>query len=133
MLTLTDARGITYHTNQYDSNGRVSQQTQAEGGVWLFAYTTSAGMITQTVVTDPAGKKTTHRFNGQGYPLEQKDDLGQTTVSTRNEANQVTATADALGRKTTLTYDAAANTTPTIAPAGKVTHDHNEPLFNRMT
>src|SRR2546425_698800 len=133
MLTLTDARGITFLTNQYDSNGRVIQQTQADGGVWLFAYNTSAGMITQTVVTDPAGKKTTHRFNGQGYPLEQKDDLGQTTVSTRNEANQVTATTDALGRKPTFTYDAAGNTTSIIDPAGNVTRFEYEPIFNRVT
>src|SRR2546427_11832554 len=103
MLTLTDARGITFLTNQYDSNGRVIQQTQADGGVWLFAYTTGAGMVTQTGVKDPAGKKTTHRVNGQGYPLGQKDDLGPTTGPPANEANQVAGTTDGAGRKTTIT------------------------------
>ena len=30
MLTLRDARGITFLTNEYDANGRVSRQTQAD-------------------------------------------------------------------------------------------------------
>jgi YD repeat-containing protein len=59
MLTLTDARGITYLTNEYDSAGRVSKQTQADGGTYQFAYTTSNGTITQTTVTDPNGKPQT--------------------------------------------------------------------------
>jgi len=38
--------------NQYDSQGRVSQQTSADGGVWQFAYTTDmSGNLIQTNVT----------------------------------------------------------------------------------
>ena len=68
MLTITDARGITSLTNEYDTAGRVSKQTQADGGVWQFAYTVTGGAVTQTVVTDPNGKRTTYRFTGQGVP-----------------------------------------------------------------
>lgn len=42
MLTITDARGITYLTNQYDSSGRVIQQTEADGGTFLFNWTPTA-------------------------------------------------------------------------------------------
>jgi RHS repeat-associated protein len=42
MLTIQDARGIVYLTNQYDSSGRVVQQTQADGGTFLFKWTPTA-------------------------------------------------------------------------------------------
>ncbi|MEW6247649.1 MAG: DUF6531 domain-containing protein, partial [Nitrospirota bacterium] len=41
MLTITDARGITYLRNEYDTSGRVVKQTLADGGVYQFAYTTA--------------------------------------------------------------------------------------------
>jgi hypothetical protein len=34
MKTLTDAKGITFLTNDYDSNGRVQQQTQADASTY---------------------------------------------------------------------------------------------------
>ena len=42
MLTIKDARGIVYLTNQYDANGRVSRQTLVDTGVWLYGYTLDA-------------------------------------------------------------------------------------------
>ncbi|MBZ5520893.1 MAG: Ig-like domain-containing protein [Acidobacteriia bacterium] len=39
MATIRDARGILYLSNQYDANGRVVQQTQADGSTYLFAWT----------------------------------------------------------------------------------------------
>jgi YD repeat-containing protein len=39
MLTIKDARGIIYLTNQYDGNGRVTLQTQADSTTYQFAYT----------------------------------------------------------------------------------------------
>ena len=39
MLTIQDARGIVYLTNQFDSSGRVVQQTEADGGVYQFKWT----------------------------------------------------------------------------------------------
>src|SRR5206468_6724830 len=56
MLTLKDARRITFLTNVYDGNGRVTRQTQANQTVYQFAYTLGAGAkVTQTDVTDPRG------------------------------------------------------------------------------
>lgn len=57
--TITDPRTITFLTNGYDANGRVSQQTQADGGVWQFTYVLNGTQVTQTTVTDPRGNPTT--------------------------------------------------------------------------
>lgn len=42
MLTIKDARQIVYVTNQYDSSGRVTQQTAADTGTYLFNWTPTA-------------------------------------------------------------------------------------------
>src|SRR5207253_9493127 len=68
MISIQDPRGIFYLTNQYDANGRVIQQTQADNTNFYFAYTTNptGGNITQTDLTDPRGivKRTTYNTNG---------------------------------------------------------------------
>ncbi len=134
MLNISDPRGITYLTNTYDANGRVRQQTQADGGVWQFAYTVTAGVVTQTVVTDPRGNPTTYRFNGQGYPLSTTDALGQSTTFTRDPStNLLLTTTDPLGRVTRFTYDAAGNVTSLTGPAGNVRTFTYEPAFNSVT
>ncbi|MGH7205793.1 MAG: DUF6531 domain-containing protein [Nitrospiraceae bacterium] len=134
MLTITDARGITFLTNEYDSEGRVIRQTQADSGIWQFAYTTTTGIITQTTVTDPRGNVTTTRFNGQRYVLSQADALGQATASTRDPAsNLLLATTDPLGRKTTFEYDTAGNITKITDPDNKVMRFEYDAVFNRVT
>ena len=56
MTTVTDKRGNTMVTNQYDGNGRVAQQTLADGAIWRFSYLLDGtGNVTQTTTTDPRG------------------------------------------------------------------------------
>ena len=134
MLTLTDAREITFLTNEYDSAGRVSTQTQADGGTYRFAYIVTSGVITQTTVTDPNGKQQTTRFNGRGYQLNQTDGQGQTTTSIRDTAtNQIMNTTDSLGRMTTFEYVAAGNLTKSTDLNNQSTRFEYELLFNRVT
>jgi len=80
LLTITDPRNITFLTNEYDSAGRVVRQTQANGGLWTFSYTTTGSFISQTVVTDPRGSATTYRFNSASYLISQTDALGVITT-----------------------------------------------------
>ena len=54
MLTVQDARGITFLTNRYDSSGRVTQQTLANGGTYLFDWTTTQNTSEMFQVTDAA-------------------------------------------------------------------------------
>ncbi|MGH7205791.1 MAG: hypothetical protein ACREI2_06240, partial [Nitrospiraceae bacterium] len=134
MLTITDARGITFLTNEYDTSGRVIRQTQADSGIWQFAYTTTTGIVTQTTVTDPRGKVTTTRFNGQRYVLSQADALGQATVTIRGAASNLALnTTDPLGRKTTFEYDTAGNITKITDPDNKVMRFEYDAVFNRVT
>ena len=134
ILTITDPRGITFLTNEYDANGRVSRQTQADGGVFTFAYILTGSAVTQTVVTDPRGNATTYRFNAAGFPFSQTDALGQTTVNNYAPgSNLLLSTTDALGRVTRFSYDATGNVTAITDSAGNVRTFTYEPTFNRVT
>jgi len=135
ILTITDPRGITFLSNEYEpTTGRVTRQTQADGGVWTFAYTLMGSAVTQTVLTDPRGSATTYRFNAAGFPLSQTDALGQTTsFEYAPGSNLLLGTTDPLGRVTRFSYDTQGNVTQIIDPAGNVRTFTYEPTFNRVT
>jgi RHS repeat-associated protein len=134
LLTITDPRNITFLVNEYDSAGRVSRQTQADTGVWQFAYTAPAGLITSTTVTDPRGQTTTSRFSAAGFLIAQTDPLGQTTTYERAVGtNQLLSLTDPLGRTTRYTYDASGNVL-TITDALNQTRTFTyDPTFNTVT
>jgi len=134
ILTITDARGITYLTNEYDVAGRVVRQTQVDTGVWTLAYTVTAGRVTQTVITDPRGNPTIHRFNAQGGEVETVDALGQPTRRTFDFAtNLLMEVRDPLNRLTKFTYDPAGNVSSILDPQGNTTLLEYETTFNRVT
>jgi RHS repeat-associated protein len=133
IVSITDPRGITYLTNEYDAQGRVSRQTQADGGVWQFSYTLEGRLVTQTVVADPRGSPTTHRFDSQGLALSTTDALGQTTVNEYAPgSNLLIATTDPLGRTTRFGYDTQGNVTTVTDPAGHTRAFTYEPAFNTL-
>jgi len=118
MLTLKDARGIVFLTNQYDANGRVTLQTQADNTTYQFAYTLDGtGRITQADVTDPRGVVRRVAYNAaSGYMTGDTYALGtavaRTTTFTRDSStNQVTRVTDGLGRHTDYAYDTPGNVT----------------------
>jgi RHS repeat-associated protein len=117
MLTLKNPRGIVYLANEYDVNGRVEQQTQADGGEYHFAYTVNGGgAVTQTDVTNPRGYVRRLTFNSDGFKTADTRALGeaveQTTTYTRVSGSNLVETAtDELGRVTRYTYDGRGNKT----------------------
>ena len=143
LLTVTDARGITYLTNTYvtttDSTRRpldpaVETQTLADGSVTRFDYVVTNRVVTQTTVTDPRGNKTVHRFNGRGHDVAVVDAVGQQTRQTRDfTTNQVTETRDPLNRLTKFTYDLAGNVNSILDPQQNPTIFEYETNFNRVT
>jgi RHS repeat-associated protein len=142
MLTVKDRRGNTMVTNVYDANGRVQQQTLADGGVYQFAYALDgAGKVTQTDITDPRGKVRRIAFNADGYTTANTDALGTAdeqvhTFERQEGTNLLLLETDPLGRKTRYTYDAknnVASITRMADTAEAVTESFTyEPTFNTI-
>ena len=115
MLTIRDALGIVFLANEYDANGRVIGQTQADSTTYAFSYTLDGnGKVTQTDVTDPRGFVRRVTFNADSYALTDARALGETeeqTITYEREAgtNLVLSMTDNLGRKTAYTYDSIGN------------------------
>lgn len=124
MTAVIDRRGNTMVTNVFDTNGRVSQQTLADGAVWGFAYTlNSAGKVTQTDVTNPRGYVTQMKFNGRGYLTQVIRALGQPEQQTysyvRDDQSNLRLTiTDPLNRVTQIGYDYLGNTSSVTRLAG---------------
>ena len=139
LLTVTDARGITYLTNTYCSGScpldpAVVTQTTADGGVYRIDYVVVNQNVMQTTLTDPRGNKMVRRFNGRNHDVATVDALGQQTRQTRDfTSNQVTETRDPLNRLTKFTYDLAGNVNSILDPQQNPTLFEYEATFNRVT
>jgi RHS repeat-associated protein len=133
LLTVTDPRSIPYLTHQYDTQGRIIRQTQADGGIWRFAYEGPPGAHTRVSVTDPRGTVTTHRLSNGGFASEVVDGLGQPSREERDAQGLLTATIDPLGRVTRFQYDAVGNVTRITDAAGQSRAFTYEPAFNRVS
>lgn len=145
MLTIQDARGIVYLTNQYDGNGHVTLQTQADGSTFQAAYTLdpSTGAITQANITDQRGNVEQLTFNSKGYVVtdiraQNVPAISETYSYTRNPvSNAVTQITDPLNRVTTIAYDGFLNTTSVTTmygtSAAATTNLSYEPTYSQLT
>jgi RHS repeat-associated protein len=123
MTVIRDARGIDFLKNRYDAQGRVVEQTQADGTTYKFDYHRSCvsgseascatwGPLT-TTVTDPRGIKRRVTFDAATLPL--RDVLAADTVDEevttieRDGDGRPVRTTDPTGLVTTFEYDAAGN------------------------
>ncbi|RDG40027.1 hypothetical protein DVH02_00425 [Streptomyces corynorhini] len=121
--TAVDARGITYMSNTFDTDGRVDEQTLTEGAEYTFAYTqTGAGKITSSTVTQPGGAVRRVEFDTDGYGTSDTQGHGSTlarkTVYDRGPYHRIDAVTDPYGRRTELAYDAHGNVTSAEELAG---------------
>jgi RHS repeat-associated protein len=142
MLTIKDPRGIVYLTNEYDGNGRVIEQTQADSSTFQFNYTLDgAGKVTQTDMTDPRGFVRRVSYNADGMPTADTYALGQPQQQTYTYEWQagtslLLAIVDPLSRRTAYAYDAANNLTSVTRLAGTanaVTDSFTyEPTFQQL-
>jgi RHS repeat-associated protein len=140
MLTLKDAKGVIFLTNEYDAAGKVTKQYQADNTTYLFAYTLAAdGKVTQTDITGPRGQVRRVTFNADGYILTDTRSSGTTEQQTITYERQAgsdlpLSVTDALGRKTAYTYDAMGNVAALTRQAGTAnavtTTFTYEPTFN---
>lgn len=143
MLTIKDPRGIVYLTNEYDANGRVVRQTQADNSTYQFGYTLDgSGFVTQVDVTGPRGFIRRAAYNTAGYLASDTYALGQPeqqayTYTWQSGTNLLLGHTDPLGRQTSVTYDGAGNATSVTQLAGTgnaITETYTyEPTFHQLT
>jgi len=135
LSSITSPLGTVVKRITYDSTGRVISQQFADGGTELYEYTLSGSIVTASTVTDPAGKKTTRRFNAAGYVVALTDQFGQTSLITRGLTNNLpTETRGPCGcPEETRQFDAHGNVTSTSDQLGHTVTYEYEPVFNNIT
>ncbi len=129
VLTVRDGRGNLKLTQEYyptgDPNaGKVKKQTYADATTKQFAYVLNAtNRVIQTDVTDERGSVKRYAFNDQSIVTSVTEAFGtpraQTTTHEIDAAtNRVTASTDALNRRSEYQYDALGNVTRVTRLAG---------------
>ncbi|HEX5990156.1 MAG TPA: DUF6531 domain-containing protein [Solirubrobacterales bacterium] len=113
LTEMTDARGGVTKT-AYDEKNRAKEQTDPMGRVLKFAYGESGGFRT-TTITEPNGSTTFQKFNGAGGPLEvikaKGTGLERKTTYEYDSAYRPIKVTDALGHSTTYAYNATGDRT----------------------
>ncbi|HET9712634.1 MAG TPA: RHS repeat-associated core domain-containing protein [Pyrinomonadaceae bacterium] len=135
LSSITDPRGNFVKRITYDTQGRVTSQQFADGGIERYDYVLSGNIVTSTTITDPLGRKTSKRFNANGYVVQTVDQFGQSATVTRDlSTNLATAKTGPCGcPEETLEFDKRGNLTrQTDRLGGTVTVEY-EPVYNRPT
>ena len=135
LTSVTDARGNFAKRITYDTSGRVIRQQFADGGSETYDYILSGGIVTSTIITDPLGRKTTKRFNANGYLVGLVDAMGQTSRITLDETtNLPIATIGPCGcPEVTQEYDSRGNVTAVTNRLNQTVHMEYEPVHNNLT
>jgi RHS repeat-associated protein len=147
LQTVVDPRGVTVLQNAFDSNGRVSQQTQADGNVIFIGYelanaTAQTSFIRDVSSTDSLGRGYFYRFNPQGFVIQANDGLGQSTAFNRDPGSNLVlsttgnATCPVCGPvhigNLSFTYDANGNLLSKTDALGNRTTYTYDPVFSKV-
>jgi RHS repeat-associated protein len=101
LASVTDALDTTYVTNQYDALGRVVTQFNGRGGQTSLLYGGD-----HTIVTDPMGYRSTYFYDERLRLLGIQDALGNRTTVSYDAADHEVARTNPLNQTTFLGYDA---------------------------
>ncbi|MFZ2420417.1 MAG: RHS repeat-associated core domain-containing protein, partial [Anaerolineae bacterium] len=93
---------------QYDSRGRRTQMTDANGGVWVYGYD-DLGRLTSS--TDPLGRLTGYQHDLLGNLTDKIAPDGSITHHTYDNQNRITRTDYSDGSHDEQAYDAVGNAT----------------------
>jgi len=124
LVSIRDPNGNTIVQNVYDANARVTQQTEADGSTFTYAYTLNGnGKVTRTDLTDRRGNIRRVDFDANGYIVTNTFPLGKPEQQlTRFNVDPITgwllSKTDALGRMTSYTYDSLGNRTSVTSLSG---------------
>ena len=142
LLSITDARANVRLTNVFNANGRVTNQTLADGATYQLAYTLDAnGKVTQADVTNPRGDVTRKAFTN-GYAVSTIRAMGMpeqrtTTINRLSGSNLIQSVTDPLNRVTAYAYDTLGNMTSVTrlsgTPGAVATTYTYESAFSQVT
>ena len=134
LSSIIDSKNNFVKRISYDQ-GRVVSQRFADNGIETYQYQLSGDIITQTIITDPLGRKMVKRFNANGYVVEQTDGLEQKAKIERNLINNLsTSTVGSCGcLESSKQYDSRGNATSLTNQLGETNQFEFEPKFNNIT
>ncbi len=123
LATVTAPGGTVLFTNTYDTEGRVTGQSDATAGSppVTFDYNTSKPAQMVTTVTDRLGGKVIYTYDASKNLISLRDASGRTTSWAHNDSGLRTQIKDPLGRITTFEYDQQGNPVRVRGAAGDVT------------
>ncbi|MBK8039286.1 MAG: tandem-95 repeat protein [Verrucomicrobiaceae bacterium] len=115
---ILDPRGTQAVRTEYDAEGRMTRQVDADGNAIVLTHNVAAR--TQRV-TDRLGEITTHTFDLRGNITRSVDALGGVTTRTYDAFDNEITTTDPLGHTTRRTFDAQKNVLTETDALGNVT------------
>jgi len=135
IISVTDKRGNVAKQITYGSDGRVSEERFADGGIQRIAYSLAGNVVTGATVTDTLGRPQSKEFNASGYIIGMTDELGQTSQIKRdNVTNQALSTTGPCGcPEDQRTYDERGNVISVTDRLGHTVRTEYETLFNNVT
>ncbi len=123
LLTVVDALGRTGVRTEYDSDGRTSAITGADGARILLGYNTAS--LIQTV-TDQLGNVSIVGFDRDGNSVFEQDALGNAIRSTFDSNARLKSSSDKLGNTTHFVHNTFGDLISRTDPLGKVVRfEHN--------
>ncbi|WGD37427.1 DUF6531 domain-containing protein [Lysinibacter sp. HNR] len=117
MLTATDASGVTYLRNEFDGEGRVVRQRDADNNLRTFSYDPGAGT---TTYVDNEGTETLFHYDSKSRITGTTNAAGKRSSYVYDDRNQVTKHTDEVGNTWAYTYDTSGNVTTETLPDGSV-------------
>ena len=99
---ITDPRGVPALRTEYDDQGRMIRQIDADGQAVEFTHDLAAN---REIVRDRLGAVTVHEYDDRGNVVRTTDALGGVTRYEYDALDNQTAKIDALGNTNRFTYD----------------------------
>ncbi|TVR95235.1 MAG: choice-of-anchor A family protein [Wenzhouxiangellaceae bacterium] len=116
---IIDPRGVRAIRNEYDDDGRLIAQIDADGNRLEFDRDIQGRVET---IRDRRGHATVYIYDERGNVLSETNALGETTTRSYDEfGNELTRT-DSLGQVWEMAYDSRGNQTAETDPLGHTNH-----------
>lgn len=116
METSTDQTGLTYLTNEYDSKGRVTKQTLADGSTYQVQYDDRKRQVTMEYSTYPGAY--TYTYNEKMAVTKVAYPDGTEETFAYDACNQLVEKTDRTGAATRMEYDARGHLVRETMPEG---------------